>query len=248
MKKVVLNHLVIEVITVFLSVFQISVLASNYKIIRISDDIELIKLSKKAYVHVSVSEIASFGKFSSNGLILVNGDEAFLFDTPVTNSQTEILVKWMADTLSATVSTFVPKHWHDDCLGGLETSKLVACKSMKEMATKTEVKTEITDKHWKLVELSGISGETNAHIIFRTDGTVSGDFGCNGFHGAYVLQEESWINFDKLLNTQKMCFDTNVMNIESEISRVLQIADNYNLTPTLLVLNRARMASLARFE
>ncbi|MFC4676534.1 subclass B1 metallo-beta-lactamase [Dysgonomonas termitidis] len=93
---------------------------SDYPKIRISEDVELIKLSEKAYVHVSVSEIDGFGKVSSNGLILVSKDEAFLFDTPATDSQTETLVKWIADSLKATVSTFVPNHWHEDCLGGLD--------------------------------------------------------------------------------------------------------------------------------
>jgi metallo-beta-lactamase class B len=92
---------------------------SDYPKIQISEDIELIKLSEKSYVHVSVSEIEGFGKVSSNGLILVANGEAFLFDTPVTNSQTETLVKWIADSLKSTISTFVPNHWHEDCLGGL---------------------------------------------------------------------------------------------------------------------------------
>jgi metallo-beta-lactamase class B len=92
----------------------------DYPKIRISEDIELIQLSEKAYVHVSVSEIDGFGKVSSNGLILAGNGEAFLFDTPVTDSQTETLMKWIADSLKATVSTFVPNHWHGDCLGGLD--------------------------------------------------------------------------------------------------------------------------------
>jgi metallo-beta-lactamase class B len=93
---------------------------SDYQKFSVSNDIELIKLSGKAYVHVSVSEMEGFGKVSSNGLVLVNDGEAFLFDTPVTDCQTETLVTWLADSLKARVSTFVPNHWHNDCLGGLE--------------------------------------------------------------------------------------------------------------------------------
>lgn len=36
----------------------------DYQRIKISDDVELIKLSAKAYVHVSVSEMEGFGKVS----------------------------------------------------------------------------------------------------------------------------------------------------------------------------------------
>jgi metallo-beta-lactamase class B len=132
MKRIVLNCLVITAIAVFL---QLSACASDYRKIHISDDIELIQLSEKVYVHVSISEIAGFGKVSSNGLIFVNGNEAFLFDTPVTNSQTETLVKWIVDSLSATVSTFVPTHWHDDCLGGLEYLHSIGVKSHANQMT-----------------------------------------------------------------------------------------------------------------
>jgi hypothetical protein len=128
MKKTI-NHLFIIVITVSVALLQHPVYASDYRNIRVSDDIELIRLSENAYIHVSVSEMAGFGKVSSNGLIFVDGNEAFLFDTPVTNSQTETLVKWIADSLLAKISTFVPNHWHDDCIGGKEllvhTSKLL---------------------------------------------------------------------------------------------------------------------------
>ena len=140
MKKIVLSNLVIAVITVVIVItisilLQLSAQTSDYKKIKISDDIELIQLSEKTYVHVSISEIAGFGKVSSNGLIFVNGNEAFLFDTPVTNKQTETLVKWIFDSFSATVSTFVPNHWHDDCLGGLEYLHSVGIESYANQIT-----------------------------------------------------------------------------------------------------------------
>ena len=113
------SYLCLTFIAVSLSFLHLSVHAFDNRI-QISDDIELIQLSEKAYVHVSVSEIQGFGNVSSNGLIFLIGDEAFLFDTPVTNRQTETLVKWIADSLSATVTAFVPTHWHEDCLGGLD--------------------------------------------------------------------------------------------------------------------------------
>lgn len=101
--------------------FQLPIFSQNdYQRIKVSDDIELIKLSDKAYVHVSVAEIGSFGKVSSNGLILIDKGEAFLFDTPVTNMQTEVLANWIADSLHAAITTFIPNHWHEDCIGGLD--------------------------------------------------------------------------------------------------------------------------------
>jgi len=92
----------------------------NYKRIKISIDIELIKLSENAYVHVSYSDFPKFGRFPSNGLIFINGSEAFLFDTPATDSLTMDLVSWIKDSLKLKIVGFVPNHWHNDCIGGLE--------------------------------------------------------------------------------------------------------------------------------
>ena len=85
--------------------------------IKVSEDIELIPLSPKAYVHVSVAEMTGFGKVSSNGLILVDKGKAFLFDTPVSVEQNETLVSFIVDSLHAKVIGFVPNHWHEDCMG-----------------------------------------------------------------------------------------------------------------------------------
>ncbi len=87
--------------------------------IKVADDVTLIKLSDKAYMHISYADVPSFGKVAGNGLLLVDDGKAFLFDTPWDNVQTEKLVTWVADSLHAKVTTFVPNHWHGDCIGGL---------------------------------------------------------------------------------------------------------------------------------
>ncbi|GHT54485.1 hypothetical protein FACS189451_09590 [Bacteroidia bacterium] len=62
-----------NLLLLFVLFSQISLWAqSNYPKIRISEDIELIKLSEKAYVHVSYFEIQSFGKVGANGLLLID--------------------------------------------------------------------------------------------------------------------------------------------------------------------------------
>jgi metallo-beta-lactamase class B len=92
---------------------------TDYKHIKISSDIELIKLSENAYIHVTYSDLLKYGRFSSNGLIFINEKEAFLFDTPMTDSLTEILVSWLSDSMKLRIVGFVPNHWHNDCIGGL---------------------------------------------------------------------------------------------------------------------------------
>jgi metallo-beta-lactamase class B len=108
------------IILIIMSCFPIiGVTQIDYKRIKISSDIELIKLSENAYIHISFSNIPEYGRFSSNGLIFLNGSKAFLFDTPMTDSLTKILVTWLKDSLGLTIVGFVPNHWHNDCMGGL---------------------------------------------------------------------------------------------------------------------------------
>jgi heat shock protein HslJ len=111
-------------------------------------------------------------------------------------------------------------------------------------------KSGITNRYWKLVELNGNpvtypEFSKEAFILMSADGTLSGNLGCNYFFGSFTVQEGNRISLLPLGNTSMMCMD---MTIEDEMKRVLQNADNYNLTEKQLVLNRARMAPLARFE
>jgi heat shock protein HslJ len=108
----------------------------------------------------------------------------------------------------------------------------------------------ITNRYWKLVELNGNpvnypEFSKEAFILFSPEGRVSGNLGCNSFFGTFTLEEGNRISFSQMGSTQMMCMD---MTIETEMVRILQMADNYNLNEKQLALNRARMAPLARFE
>lgn len=87
--------------------------------LRISKDLELIKISSNAYIHVSYADVPGYGRVSANGLIFINNNNAFLFDTPWTDSLTEALVSYMKDKMNLKISGFIPNHWHADCMGGL---------------------------------------------------------------------------------------------------------------------------------
>jgi len=87
--------------------------------IKISDDIELIKLSDNAYIHVSYSVVTGYGRTGANGLIFINDGDAFLFDTPWNDTQTETLVTYLKEKMHLQVKGFIPNHWHEDCMGGL---------------------------------------------------------------------------------------------------------------------------------
>ena len=92
---------------------------SKYQTIRITNDIELIKLSENAYVHVSYSNLPKYGRYPANGLVIINGTQALVFDSPWDDSLTATLFSWITDSMHLEVKGFVPNHWHEDCMGGL---------------------------------------------------------------------------------------------------------------------------------
>jgi metallo-beta-lactamase class B len=83
-------------------------------------DIEVMQVSKHVYVHISHAEVPGFGRVASNGVIFVEGHESLLLDTPMNDSLTAQLVRWIVDSLQVKLVGFVPNHWHNDCMGGLE--------------------------------------------------------------------------------------------------------------------------------
>jgi len=92
---------------------------SKDKTIKISDDLELIQISNNAYIHVSYTISPQWGRVGANGLLLIDKNQAFLFDTPWTDKQTEDLTSWIRDTMKVKIVGFIPNHWHEDCMGGL---------------------------------------------------------------------------------------------------------------------------------
>jgi heat shock protein HslJ len=128
---------------------------------------------------------------------------------------------------------------------------LFSCKpaSKPNAATQDEL---ITDKYWKLVELSGNPVESDttsraAHIIFRNgENKFNGNTGCNTMAGTYELKEMNKISLSNIISTKMACMDD--METETQFLRILNEADSYVLSGDTLILNRARMAPLARFK
>lgn len=110
----------------------------------------------------------------------------------------------------------------------------------------------ITETYWQLTELFGKPvalserGRKQVHMILKTENNqVFGSGGCNNFHGGYELKPGNRIAFTKLASTMMACPD---METESQFFKVLEMADNYHLGDGVLILHKARMAPLARFE
>lgn len=109
----------------------------------------------------------------------------------------------------------------------------------------------LVEKYWKLTELFGNpvttpEGGKEAHMILKIDGNrVNGNSGCNSFNGTYQLKPGNRISFSQMASTMMMCLN---MDTEKKMNEVLGMADNYVVNGDTLVLNKARMAPLARFE
>jgi heat shock protein HslJ len=110
----------------------------------------------------------------------------------------------------------------------------------------------ITDRYWKLTEIEGKKlqpageNEREAFLVFSSaENRIRGNSGCNMFNGGYELSEMNRIKFSKVASTMMACPD---LETERAFLQVLETADNYSLKGDTLLLNRARMAPLARFE
>lgn len=88
-------------------------------IIKISADLELVRISNNAFMHVSYGEVPGYGRVAANGLIFIEGHKAILFDSPWNDTQTEVLIMYLEEEMGLKMKGFVPNHWHNDCMGGL---------------------------------------------------------------------------------------------------------------------------------
>lgn len=87
--------------------------------VQINEDLEVVRLTDHAYVYTAWDEIDGWGRVGSNGLIVVDDGKALMVDSPMTSAQTALLVKWVEEKLQVRLESFVPGHWHSDCVGGM---------------------------------------------------------------------------------------------------------------------------------
>ncbi len=91
----------------------------EFNTIKINNDLELIQLNDSFFIHVSWTNSERFGKFSSNGLVLIKKGKALIIDTPVEESLTMELYNYLHDSMKVEVEKFIAGHYHDDCMGGI---------------------------------------------------------------------------------------------------------------------------------
>jgi metallo-beta-lactamase class B len=95
------------------------IFAQSYNEIKINNDIQLIHLQDSIYIHKTWHKLEKFGRFPSNGLIIIKNGQAIMVDTPMDNEKTEGLTNYLEDSLNVELVKFIACHYHDDCMGGI---------------------------------------------------------------------------------------------------------------------------------
>lgn len=85
-----------------------------------SENLIIQRLSGYVYQHTSFLNTESFGRVACNGMIVVNGNEAIIFDTPADNQSSLELINQVSKQLNCKINAVVATHFHDDCVAGLE--------------------------------------------------------------------------------------------------------------------------------
>jgi metallo-beta-lactamase class B len=113
----------------------VSLSAQTGEKIYVDKDLQLIHLQDSIYVHVTWHELENYGRFPSNGLIVIKNGQALMVDTPMDNEKTERLVRYLRDSLSVELTKLIIGHFHDDCMGGLGYLQGIGVESIANLLT-----------------------------------------------------------------------------------------------------------------
>jgi metallo-beta-lactamase class B len=122
-------------ISIFGLIGFVPLLAQTDKEIVIDEDIQLIHLQDSIFVHVTWHYLNAFGRFPSNGLIIIKDGQAIMIDTPIDNDKTSRLTKYLRDEMSVDLTKLIIGHFHEDCMGGLEYLQSIGIESIANALT-----------------------------------------------------------------------------------------------------------------
>lgn len=81
--------------------------------------LEIVKLSAHNYLHISYLEDGKGGYIPCNGFIRKEGNEVFIFDTPLNDSISRQLINYVHNDLKASIRGVMVSHSHVDGAGGV---------------------------------------------------------------------------------------------------------------------------------
>ncbi|HTN08405.1 subclass B1 metallo-beta-lactamase [Agriterribacter sp.] len=85
-----------------------------------TDNLIITRLSNHTYAHTSFLNTNDFGRVPCNGMVVVNANEAIIFDTPSDDESSGELINFLMNNLQCKIKAIIPTHFHEDCVGGLE--------------------------------------------------------------------------------------------------------------------------------
>jgi heat shock protein HslJ len=135
-------------------------------------------------------------------------------------------------------------------LNGNRITGALADKYILKKRSVTVKEVSLTETKWVLIELLGKTyeqkgGKSIYFVLQKEANKINGYAGCNNIFGTFELHDGDRISFSKIASTLMVCPDIETERIFLDI---LGKTDNYNLAGNKLILNRAKMAPLARFE
>jgi glyoxylase-like metal-dependent hydrolase (beta-lactamase superfamily II) len=80
--------------------------------------LKVIQLDDNVYQHISYKKVEPYGVVAASGLMVVEGNEAHIIDTPWTVADTKKLLEW-AKLKRFVVKSAVVTHFHEDASGGM---------------------------------------------------------------------------------------------------------------------------------
>jgi glyoxylase-like metal-dependent hydrolase (beta-lactamase superfamily II) len=121
------------------------------------------KLSDNVYQHISYKRVEPWGLVGASGLVVINGTEAHMIDTPWTTQGTKELIEWI-EAKGLTLKNTVVTHFHEDASGDLPL--------LNDLKIKTYA-TSLTNKLLKSNQKETSSDEISSNTFELVDGVVS---------------------------------------------------------------------------
>jgi metallo-beta-lactamase class B len=94
--------------------------AQETKLIYSTETLQIEQISPNSLVHISYLNTQDFGKVACNGMIVINGGEALILDTPTDDETSQELISWLEKEQHVKVKAVLATHFHNDCVGGLK--------------------------------------------------------------------------------------------------------------------------------
>ncbi|MFN3996984.1 MBL fold metallo-hydrolase [Algoriphagus sp.] len=90
--------------------------AQENKSIYRSETLEIHQISPNTFMHISYLSTQDFGKVACNGMIVINGGEVLILDTPTDDETSRELISWLENEQKVKVKAVLATHFHNDCV------------------------------------------------------------------------------------------------------------------------------------